>query len=145
MEIREPNFLRPVAPHRLKAYTVLLTVVGVVFVGTTIGLGTGLLSPSVTLDVTANLLFGLPVIVLPIVLRGGDPRRLQRYRTRRVWFVVQVRRRERALYDLARPRALCHLLSNQLPDLSLSLAFERLRAFLAVRADPSLTLPVAQS
>jgi hypothetical protein len=73
MEIREPNFLRPVAPHRLKAYTVLLTVVGVVFVGTTIGLGTGLLSPSVTLDVTANLLFGLPVIVLPIVLFWKAP------------------------------------------------------------------------
>jgi hypothetical protein len=74
MEIREPNFLRPVAPHRLRAYTVLLTVVGVVFVGTTIGLGTGLLSPSVTLDVTANLLFGLPVIVLPIVLFWKAPR-----------------------------------------------------------------------
>jgi hypothetical protein len=68
METREPDFFRPVAPQRLKAYIVLFTVVGVVFVGTTIGVGTGLLSPSFTLDVTANLLFGLPVIVLPIVL-----------------------------------------------------------------------------
>jgi hypothetical protein len=73
MGTREPDFVRPVAPHRLKAYTVLFTVVGIVFVGTTIGVGTGLLSPSFTLDVTANLLFGLPVIVLPIVLFWKAP------------------------------------------------------------------------
>ncbi|KAA0108188.1 hypothetical protein [Mycolicibacterium sp. P1-5] len=73
METREADFVRPVAPHRLKAYTALFTVVGIVFVGTTIGVGTGLLSPRFTLDVAANLLFGLPVIALPIVLFWKAP------------------------------------------------------------------------
>jgi hypothetical protein len=39
METHDPAFLKPVASQRLKAYVALFAVMGVVFVGTTIGVG----------------------------------------------------------------------------------------------------------
>ncbi len=42
-------------------------ITGIAFTTTVVGVGTGLLPPSFTVDVVANLAFGLPVIVLPLV------------------------------------------------------------------------------
>jgi hypothetical protein len=69
----EPNFAQPWAAHRLRIYsgTALFTVV--MFVGMTIGVGVGLIPPSFAVDVIANLLFGIPVILLPFVLLWDAP------------------------------------------------------------------------
>ncbi|MBS2080179.1 emopamil-binding protein, partial [Mycobacterium tuberculosis] len=63
------------------AYVGLLTVVGVVFVFMTIAEATRLLPPTLTVDVAANLIFGIPVLLLPLILfwkgRGEQRSRLQ--------------------------------------------------------------------
>lgn len=63
-----PDLARPFAPHRQRAYVGLLTVVGVVFVFMTIAEATRLLPPTLTVDVAANLIFGIPVLLLPLIL-----------------------------------------------------------------------------
>jgi hypothetical protein len=73
VESSHPNLARPFAPHRLKAYIALFAVVGVVFVLSTVAVGTGLLPPSLKVDVVANLLFGMPVIVVILVLFWKAP------------------------------------------------------------------------
>jgi hypothetical protein len=76
-----PELARPFAPHRLRAYVGLLSVVGLVFVFMTIAEATGLLPPTLTVDVAANLIFGIPVLLLPLILfwkaRGEQRSRLQ--------------------------------------------------------------------
>lgn len=79
--MQSPELARPFAPHRLRAYVALLSIVGVVFVFMTVAEGTGLLPPTRSVDVAANLIFGVPVIVLPLILfwkaRGEQRSRLQ--------------------------------------------------------------------
>lgn len=62
---RETNFARPVAPHRGRIYlgTGLLT--AAVFLGVTIGVHIGVIAPTFTTDVVVNLIFGVPVLLLP--------------------------------------------------------------------------------
>jgi hypothetical protein len=77
LDQREPNLAQPWAPHRVKIYLAVTAVTGIVFVGMTIGVGTGVIAPTFTADVIANLLFGVPVILLPLVLLwegSGTPR-----------------------------------------------------------------------
>ncbi|HNM86639.1 MAG TPA: emopamil-binding protein [Mycobacterium sp.] len=70
---REPNLARPWAPHRLGIYLAVAMFTGVVFVGMTVGVGAGLIEPTFTSDVVANLLFGIPVILLPLVILWEAP------------------------------------------------------------------------
>ena len=51
--MESPELARPFAPHRLWAYVGLLSVVGLVFVFMTIAEATGLLPPTLTVDVAA--------------------------------------------------------------------------------------------
>lgn len=78
----EPNLARPWAPHRRKAYVALTGITGTAFTIAVVGVGTGLLPPTFTVDVVANLAFGLPVIVLPLVYfwtgHGEQRSRLER-------------------------------------------------------------------
>lgn len=73
MQGTHSELARPFAPHRMKIYVVMLSFVGAVFVFMTIAAGTGLVAPSRTVDVVANLIFGIPVIVLPFVLLWKAP------------------------------------------------------------------------
>ncbi|OBI83146.1 emopamil-binding protein [Mycobacterium sp. E740] len=79
---KEPNLAQPWAPHRVKIYFAVTAITGVVFVGMTIGVGVGLIKPTFTADVIANLLFGVPVILLPFVLlwegKGAPRTRLEK-------------------------------------------------------------------
>lgn len=76
-----PELARPFAPHRQRVYIGLLSVVGIVFVFMTLAEATGLLPPTLTVDVAANLIFGIPVLLLPLILfwkaRGEQRSRLQ--------------------------------------------------------------------
>lgn len=63
-----PELARPFAPHRQRAYIGLLAVVGAVFVFMTIAKATRLLPPTLAVDVAANLIFGIPVLLLPLIL-----------------------------------------------------------------------------
>ncbi|GLP74458.1 hypothetical protein TUM20983_15680 [Mycobacterium antarcticum] len=79
---REFNLSRPWAPHRRRTYLALTAFTSVAFVGAVVGVGLGVLPPTFTVDVIANLLFGIPVIVLPLVYfwtgRGEHRPRLER-------------------------------------------------------------------
>jgi hypothetical protein len=79
---REPNLAQPWAPHRVKVYLAIAAITGVTFVGMTIGVAVGVIAPTFTTDVIANLLFGVPVILLPLVLlwegRGQRRSRLEK-------------------------------------------------------------------
>jgi hypothetical protein len=79
--MESPELARPFAPHRQRAYVGLLSAVGAVFVFMTIAEATRLLPPSMTVDVAANLLFGIPVLLVPLILfwkaRGEQRSRLQ--------------------------------------------------------------------
>jgi hypothetical protein len=70
---REPNLARPWAPHRRRIYIGTAAFVGVAFVGVVVGVGLGVIPPTFTVDVLANLLFGIPVILLPLVLLWNAP------------------------------------------------------------------------
>ncbi|MDQ2636836.1 MAG: emopamil-binding protein [Actinomycetota bacterium] len=69
----EPNFARPWAPHRLRIYTGTALFTGLMFVLMTVGVGIGLIPPTLTVDVIANLIFGIPVILLPFVILWNAP------------------------------------------------------------------------
>lgn len=69
----EPNLAQPWAPHRLRIYSATALFTTAMFVGMTIGVGVGLVPPSFAVDVIANLLFGIPVILLPFVLLWTAP------------------------------------------------------------------------
>jgi hypothetical protein len=79
--MESPELARPFAPHRQRAYVGLLSVVGAVFVFMTIAEATRILPRSLTVDVAANLLFGIPVLLMPLILfwkaRGEQRSRLQ--------------------------------------------------------------------
>ena len=66
MSDREPNLARPWARHRVLIYLGVAIFTGLVFGLMTVGVGVGLIEPTFTSDVVANLLFGVPVI-----LHGG--------------------------------------------------------------------------
>src|SRR6187200_599669 len=73
MSDREPNFAQPWAPHRKRIYLAVALCTGLVFGALTIGVGVGLIEPTFTSDVVVNLLFGVPVILLPLVLLWDAP------------------------------------------------------------------------
>lgn len=68
-----PNLAQPWAPHRRRIYTGVAAWTGAVFLTMTIGVGTGLIEPTFHSDVIANVLFGLPVMLLPLVLLWDAP------------------------------------------------------------------------
>jgi hypothetical protein len=70
---REPNLARPIAPHRLRIYLGVAILTSLVFVAMTVGVGIGLIEPTFKSDVIANLLFGVPVILVPLVLLWDAP------------------------------------------------------------------------
>lgn len=65
LRTHEPNFARPVAPHRGRIYLGVGLLTGIVFLGRTFGVEFGFISPDFTSDVIANLLFGIPVLLVP--------------------------------------------------------------------------------
>lgn len=69
----EPDFARPIAPHRLRIYLGVAALTTVVFLGMTTGVGIGLIEPTFQSDVIANLLFGVPVILVPLVMLWDAP------------------------------------------------------------------------
>lgn len=69
----EPNLAQPWAPHRLRIYVATAALTAIVFVVMTVGVGVGLIAPTFTADIVANLLFGIPVILLPLVLLWDAP------------------------------------------------------------------------
>ena len=73
MADQEPNFARPWAPHRRRIYLGAAAFTGAAFVLVVVGVGVGVLPPTFTVDVVANLLFGVPVILLPFVLLWDAP------------------------------------------------------------------------
>src|SRR6195952_3269655 len=62
------DFARPWAQHRARIYLGTAAFTALMFVGTTIGVATGLVAPTFTTDVIVNLIFGIPVIALPFVI-----------------------------------------------------------------------------
>ena len=70
---RAPNFAQPWAPHRRRIYLSVAAWTSLVFVAMTVGVGVGLIEPTFTSDVIANVLFGVPVIVLPLVILWNAP------------------------------------------------------------------------
>jgi hypothetical protein len=70
---REPNLARPIAPHRLRIYLAVLSFTGIVFTAMTVGVGAGWISPTFTVDVVANLLFGIPILLVPFVFFWNAP------------------------------------------------------------------------
>jgi hypothetical protein len=69
----EPNLARPWAPPRAKIYVAIALFTFLMFVATTIGVATGLVAPTFTTDVIVNLIFGIPVILIPLVILWDAP------------------------------------------------------------------------
>lgn len=69
----EPNLARPWARHRVRIYIGVAILTASVFGGMTVGVGLGWIEPTFTSDVVANLLFGVPVILVPLVLLWDAP------------------------------------------------------------------------
>lgn len=69
----EPTAARPWAPHRARIYLGTAVFTFAVFLFMTIGVATGLVEPTFTADVVANLLFGIPVLLLPLVILWDAP------------------------------------------------------------------------
>lgn len=69
----EPDLAQPWAPHRLRIYTGVALFTVAMFVLLTVGVSVGIVPPSFTVDVVANLMFGIPVILLPFVLLWDAP------------------------------------------------------------------------
>ncbi|MCK0176566.1 emopamil-binding protein [Mycobacterium sp. 852013-51886_SCH5428379] len=70
---REPNLAQPWAPHRLRIYTWTGIFTFAVFLAVTIGVSVGVIAPTFTTDVVVNLIFGVPVILLPFVILWDAP------------------------------------------------------------------------
>lgn len=77
-----PDLARPIAPHRVRAYLAVLFLTGFVFAFMTVAEAAGWLGTSRTVDVVANVIFGVPVAVIPLVYfwsgRGEERPPLQR-------------------------------------------------------------------
>ncbi|MCV7061696.1 hypothetical protein H7I76_16995, partial [Mycolicibacterium vaccae] len=69
----EPNFAQPWAPHRLKIYTWTGIFTFGMFLAVTVGVSFGVIPPTFTTDVVVNLIFGIPVILLPFVIFWNAP------------------------------------------------------------------------
>ena len=69
----EPNLARPWAPHRARMYVGTGLFAGTMFALMTVGVATGLIEPTFTADVVANLLFGIPVLLVPLVMLWDAP------------------------------------------------------------------------
>lgn len=72
-ERRETDFARPVAPHRGRIYLWTGVFTFAVFLAMTIGVQIGLIAPTFTTDVIVNLIFGVPVLLLPLVILWDAP------------------------------------------------------------------------
>ncbi|WP_142270971.1 emopamil-binding protein [Mycobacterium sp. AT1] len=70
---KETNFARPVAPHRGRIYLGTGIFTAAVFLVVTIGVQIGVVAPSFTTDVVVNLIFGVPVLLLPLVIFWNAP------------------------------------------------------------------------
>ncbi|MCV7423164.1 emopamil-binding protein [Mycobacterium yunnanensis] len=70
---RETNFARPVAPHRGRIYLGTGLFTAAVFVVVTIGVHVGVIAPTLTTDIVVNLIFGVPVLLLPLVILWDAP------------------------------------------------------------------------
>jgi hypothetical protein len=73
MSIDSLQLARPIAPHRLRIYFGVLFFVGTVFTFMTVAEAFGWLPPSPTVDVVANVLFGVPVAFVPFVFFWKAP------------------------------------------------------------------------
>lgn len=69
----EIDFASPWAPHRLRIYTGTGLFVGIMFVLLTIAVSLHVIPPTFTVDVVANLVFGIPVMLLPFVILWDAP------------------------------------------------------------------------
>jgi hypothetical protein len=69
----EPNFAQPWAPHRKRIYLGTAAFTAFMFVLLTICVSVGIVAPSFTVDVIANLIFGIPVILIPFVVLWDAP------------------------------------------------------------------------
>src|SRR4051812_41597230 len=69
----EIDFASPWAPHRLRIYTGTGLFVGIMFVLLTIAVSVHVIPPTFTVDVVANLVFGIPVMLLPFVILWDAP------------------------------------------------------------------------
>lgn len=69
----ETDFAQPWAPHRLKIYKLTAVFTFAVFLLVTIGVGIGIIKPTFTTDVVVNLIFGIPVLLLPFVILWNAP------------------------------------------------------------------------
>ena len=72
-DVAEPNLARPWAPHRARIYLGTGLFAGVMFMLMTLGVATGFVEPTFTADVVANLLFGIPVLLLPVAILWDAP------------------------------------------------------------------------
>lgn len=69
----EIDFAGPWAPHRLRIYAGTGLFVGIMFVLLTIAVSLHVIPPTFTVDVVANLVFGIPVMLLPFVILWDAP------------------------------------------------------------------------
>jgi hypothetical protein len=74
MSVDSLKLSRPIAPHRLRVYFSVLFLVGFVFTFMTIAEELRWLPPTFTVDVIANVLFGVPVALVPFVIFWTGPR-----------------------------------------------------------------------
>jgi hypothetical protein len=72
-QTKETNFARPVAPHRGRVYLCTGLFTFAVFLLMTIGVQLGVVAPTFTTDVVVNLIFGVPVLLLPLVILWDAP------------------------------------------------------------------------
>lgn len=71
--IRSHYFWRPFAPHRARIYVIGTIVESLFLLVPTIGVQTGRLAPSMTLDVIANIILTIPFVFLPAVVMWDGP------------------------------------------------------------------------
>lgn len=69
----DPRLAQPWAPHRLRIYSATALFTMVMFALLTVAVAVDVIPPTFTVDVIANLVFGIPVIVLPFVLLWDAP------------------------------------------------------------------------
>lgn len=73
--VQEPqtDFARPWAPYRLRIYQGVLAFTAAMFVLMTIAVSLHIIPPTFTVDVIANLAFGIPVMLIPFVILWNAP------------------------------------------------------------------------
>ncbi|NDJ91472.1 emopamil-binding protein, partial [Mycolicibacter kumamotonensis] len=73
MQDHETDFARPWAPHRLRIYTGTALFVLGMFLLLTIAISLRIIPASFRVDVIANMIFGIPVMLLPFVILWEAP------------------------------------------------------------------------